>query len=433
MFVRAFFLVLSAIAFAATGQSEEPSAGSEPGSLPLPISGDTVFSLEQLQQLALSYNPTLTQARSETWKAYGRQTQAMLYPNPRLGYFGQEIGGAGTAGQQGLYVSQQFVTGGKLELSRAIACREQQQAEQVVSAQEFRVVNGVRREYYDLLTSNRKIQLAEDLLEIAIESEKQSERRLQALQGSKVDLLQARLERERVNVELETLKVEREAIVRRLRALAGLQQQAGEFLVAGDLEQDVPDLAWEDALSRLLESSPLIAQAEARVARAAAVWQRARAEPIPDVTVQAGAMHDFSTSSQMANLQISLPIPIYDKNQGNISAAEAEWIRASHEVERVRLSLERELADVFRKYAQQRIRVMKYNTEILPASWETLDLSRKALEAEEIDSLQLLSVQRSYTSFNQEYVEALGEIWRQIVAIDGLLLLDGVQAPEVIP
>lgn len=433
MFVRTFFLVFSAIAFAATGQSEEPSAESEPGTLPLPIADDSAFSLEQLQQLALTYNPTLTQARSETWKAYGRQTQAMLYPNPRLGYFGQEIGGAGTAGQQGFFVSQQFVTGGKLELSRAIACREQQQAEQVVSAQEFRVVNGVRREYYDLLTSNRKIQLAEDLLEIAIESEKQSERRLQALQGSKVDLLQARLERERVNVELETLKVEREAIVRRLQALAGLQQQAGEFLVAGDLEQDVPDLAWEDALSRLLESSPLIAQAEARVARAAAVWQRARAEPIPDVTVQAGAMHDFSTSSQMANLQISLPIPIYDKNQGNISAAEAEWIRASHEVERVRLSLERELADVFRKYAQQRIRVMKYNTEILPASWETLDLSRKALEAEEIDSLQLLSVQRSYTSFNQEYVEALGEIWRQIVAIDGLLLLDGVQAPEVIP
>jgi cobalt-zinc-cadmium efflux system outer membrane protein len=255
---------------------------------------------------------------------------------------------------------------------------------------------------------------------------------LQALQGSKVDVLQARLERERVNLELETLKVEREAIVRRLRALAGLGHE-NELQIEGELEQDVPDLEWEDALSRLLESSPLIAQAEAGVARAAAVWQRARAEPIPDVTVQAGAMHDFSTSSQMANVQISLPIPIFDKNQGNISAAEAEWIRASHEVERVRLSLERELAEEFRKYAQQRIRVMKYNTEILPASWETLDLSRKALEAEEIDSLQFLSVQRSYTSFNQEYIEALGEIWRQIVAIDGLLLLDGVQAPEVIP
>jgi cobalt-zinc-cadmium efflux system outer membrane protein len=433
MFARTIFLLLSStIAFASTGLSEEPSSGSESGILPLPEAGAAVFSLEQLQQLALEYNPALVQARSETWKAYGRQTQAMLYPNPRLGYFGQEIGGAGTAGQQGFYLSQQFVTGGKLELSRAVACREQQMADQVVTAQEFRIANGVRREYYDLLTSNRKIQLAEDLLDIAIESEKQSERRLQALQGSKVDVLQARLERERVNLELETLKVEREAIVRRLRALAGLGQE-NELQIEGELEQDVPDLEWEDALSRLLESSPLIAQAEAGVARAAAVWQRARAEPIPDVTVQAGAMHDFSTSSQMANVQISLPIPIFDKNQGNISAAEAEWIRASHEVERVRLSLERELAEEFRKYAQQRIRVMKYNTEILPASWETLDLSRKALEAEEIDSLQFLSVQRSYTSFNQEYIEALGEIWRQIVAIDGLLLLDGVQAPEVIP
>ncbi|HUG19779.1 MAG TPA: TolC family protein [Planctomycetaceae bacterium] len=425
-------LFFAMLASESIGLPQEPVSGIEPRSLPVPDANDPGFSLEQLQKLALENNPTLVQARAETWKAYGKQQQAGLYPNPVLGYSGQEIGSGGTAGMQGFYVSQQFITGGKLELSRAVAFREQQQAEQVVSAQEFRIVNGVRREYYDLLTVNRKIQLAEDLLNIAIESQTQTERRLQGMQGSRIDVLQARLERERVHLELETLKVEREAISRRLKVLAGIHQE-GELIVAGDLEADVPDLDWESALSRLLESSPSIAQAEAGVYRAAAVWQRAKAEPIPDVTLQAGTMHNFETNRQIANVQVSLPIPVFNKNQGNISAAEAEWIRASHEVERVRKSLERELADVFRGYAQQRIRVMKFNTEILPASWETLDLSRKALAAEEINSLQFLSVQRSYTGFNQEYVEALGEIWRQIVAIDGLLLLDGFQAPASIP
>ena len=420
-----FFVLV--FAQTAISPAQGPSLASIPES-PAPV----VYSLEQLQQSALEHNPTLVQARAETWKAYGRQEQAGLYPNPLLAYSGQEIGSGGTAGMQGFYLSQKFITGGKLELSRTVAWREQQQAEQLVTAQEFRIVNGVRREYYDLLTSNRKIQLATELLGIARESEKQTERRLAAGQGSKIDVLQARLERERVHLELETVEVERQAILRRLRVLAGLHAE-GTLHVSGELEQDVPDLDWDYALSGLLQSSPLIAQAEAGVARAGAVWQRAKAEPIPDVTVQAGTMHNFATNLQVARVQISLPLPIYDKNQGNISAAEAEWVRACQEVERVRQALERELAEVFRLYSQQRIRVMKLNTEILPTSWETLELSRTLLAEEQINALQFLSVQRNHTEFNREYVEALGEIWRQVVAIDGLLLRGVLQSPQKLP
>jgi outer membrane protein, heavy metal efflux system len=417
----------------ATAYPAEPSGDGGAPELTEGVSfGEGPFTLEQLQQFALEQNPTLVQARAETWKAYGRWRQAGLYPNPHVGYSGQEIGNAGTAGQQGFFVSQRFVTGGKLELSRQVAAREQQQAQQMVTAQEFRVVNGVRAEFYELLTVERKVQLATELLEIAREFEELNQRRFEALQVSRIDVLQSRLERERVGLVLETLRAERDAVVRRLRVLTGLPV-GGELNVAGDLEHEIPDLEWDDALVRLVESSPLIARAEAGAARAAAAWQRARAEPIPDITVQAGAMRDFASNLPIANVQLSLPIPIFDRNQGAISATEAEWVRAAHEVERIRMTLERELADVFQRYAQQRIRVMKYNNEIIPASWETLELSRQALRAGEIDSLQFLTVQRNHTEFNREYVESLGGIWREIVAIDGLLLLDGLQSPDAGP
>ena len=63
-----------------------------------------------------------------TWSAYGRRLQACRRPNPTVGYVASEIGNDGKAGQQGVFVEQEFIRGNKLELSHDVASREQQQA-----------------------------------------------------------------------------------------------------------------------------------------------------------------------------------------------------------------------------------------------------------------------------------------------------------------
>lgn len=386
------------------------------------------LSLEQLQQLALANNPTLEQARSETWKAYGRYTQAGLPPNPELGYQGVEIGNDGRAGQQGLFFQQEFVTGCKLQLQQSVEAYAQQQAQASVTAQEYRVLNGVRSEYYAVLAAERKLQLAETLLEIAEAAEESAQKRLDAVQGSKLDLLQARVERQRAALEVANARIAVDGTVRRLQAIVGVSEPLGE--VRGSLEEGIPDLEWDETWVRLQEMSPVIARAQSGIGRAQMVWRRAKAEPIPNVTAQIVTQYDFATNYQVAGVQISVPVPVLNRNQGNIAAAEAEWVRAAREVERLRLALRQSLAETFRRYESNRTRVVQLSQEILPASVETLQLSQRSLTAGEISYLQFLTAQRNYTLLNQEYVDALGELWNTVVAIDGLLLVDGLQAPE---
>ncbi|MCP4504862.1 MAG: TolC family protein, partial [Fuerstiella sp.] len=77
------------------------------------------LSLADLESLALQRNPTLATATARMNAARGQKVQAGLYPNPSVGYHATEIGNLGTAGQQGAFISQRFITGGKLELDQA--------------------------------------------------------------------------------------------------------------------------------------------------------------------------------------------------------------------------------------------------------------------------------------------------------------------------
>ena len=92
--------------------------------------GMTSLSLGDLEQMALQGNPTLAQAAAAIDASRGKALQAGLYPNPTIGYVGEQIGIAGTAGElQGAFVQQTIVTAGKLRLSRAKYNQEACEAE----------------------------------------------------------------------------------------------------------------------------------------------------------------------------------------------------------------------------------------------------------------------------------------------------------------
>src|SRR5260370_32868589 len=128
-------------------------------------------SLGDLEQMALQGNPTLAQAAAEVDASRGKALQAGLYPNPTIGYVGEQIGIAGTAGElQGAFVQQTIVTAGKLRLSRAKYNQEAYEAEIRALGQQFRVLNGIRVRFYELLALRRTIDLSRGLLDNAEES-----------------------------------------------------------------------------------------------------------------------------------------------------------------------------------------------------------------------------------------------------------------------
>src|SRR5262249_49412373 len=118
----------------------------DPPSQTAPLAAVNPLTLGDLEMMALRSNPTLVQATANIDDAHGRAVQSGLYPNPTVGYNGEQIGLRGKAApgeQQGIFIDQLFVTGGKLKLNRAKFGQEVTMMEAQAEAQRFRVVNGV--------------------------------------------------------------------------------------------------------------------------------------------------------------------------------------------------------------------------------------------------------------------------------------------------
>ena len=388
------------------------------------------LTIEQLETLALQHNPTLEQARAETWKTHGRYVQAGLYPNPEIGYVASEVGNDGYGGQQGTYIQQEFVFGGKLGLSQNVASAEREAADHALLLQELRVRNNVRLEYYSILVANRNLDLAKQLYSVAGNAAKLAKIRSEQGEASKLDELQARGEQQRAAVAVAQAGNAVDGAWRRLQAVIASPSLTRQPLAGNIEEHQLPEITFDELLARLQSRSPQIRLAEARINRAQAAVERAEVEPIPNLTIQNTIQYDASTKFTVVGIQATLPVPVFDRNQGNITEAENEWIRASREVDRLRLGQQRALATRWQQFANARIQVEQYRSEVLPTVSETLKLTRAAYEAGEADYLRLLTAQRSYTETYRDYVAALGAAWQEAVQVNGLLLTDGLAAAE---
>ena len=121
------------------------------------------LSLEKLQQLARRNNPTLVQAWTHIESERAKALQASLYPNPVIGYSGDQIAVNNTAGEfHGGFIRQEFVTAGKLELSCQKFLARASAAEFQALAQEYRVMNGIVIQFYRILGSQEKVKIQQD-------------------------------------------------------------------------------------------------------------------------------------------------------------------------------------------------------------------------------------------------------------------------------
>jgi cobalt-zinc-cadmium efflux system outer membrane protein len=374
-----------------------------------------------VESLAASRHPALREAEGQLRAARGNWVQVGLRPNPEIGYSGMEIGDEGQAGQQGGYFSQEFVTAGKLGLNRAVADREVAAAEQRYYLTRLQVLTSVRINYFEVLAAERAVDLATRLRAIAAQSVKVSDLRLQAMEGSRAALLQSQIESESAQMLEEQAANRRVAAWRRLAALIGMDGDSPQRL-EDTLLEPLPELDWNAELARILTESPELAALRNNVERARWAVARARAGRVPNVDVQAGVAQDDATDDTIASVQVSMPVPIFDRNQGAILQACGQLTAAEAALERRELLLRQQLAEALRDYATARQRVARYSDAILPTARQSLEMINRAYEQGELDFLQLLSIQQTYTQKNLAYLEDLEIAWKKWAEIDGLLV-----------
>jgi len=379
------------------------------------------LTLETLEGMALANNPTLVQADARIRAAQGQWVQAGLRPNPVIGYQASEVGNNDTSGQQGAFISQELVRRRKIDWSQAAQSRAVAQAQQEFVAQRLRVINDVRAEYFNVLVAQRAVELAEELTAVGKRALETTEGLYRGEQVSYVEVLQARIESNNALVASENAHNRLISAWRRLASVVG-QPNLPRQTVAGSIEPLDDELIFEDSLAQLLSQSPQLAAARLNVARTRAVLERANVEKLPNLDVQVGVQHDNGTTDNIANVQIGIPVPVLDRNQGNVQTAYADLRNAQADVGRLELSLRNQLATAFEIYDNARNQVEQYTETILPDARAAFDLVKKGYAEQQTSFLELLNAQRTLAQASLAYLQAVQQLGTSEVAIEGMLL-----------
>jgi cobalt-zinc-cadmium efflux system outer membrane protein len=387
------------------------------------------FTLEAAEQMALTGNPALAEAGARIRAARGWQYQVGLPPNPTIGYAGSEIGNDGAAGQQGLYVGQEFIRGNKLGLNRAIEAREVMRLEQHFAAQQQRVLTDVRLAFYNAYLAERRVALSRQLQTVGNQLVATSRALLEAQEGRRTDLLQAEIESQRAGIDLAQAESNYRGAWRRLAAAVG-QPEFPEQSLAADLNSITWCQSWEETIAALWQTSPETAAALAEIEKARVALARARVEPMPDINAQALVQYDDSTNDTVAGAQVTLPIPLWNRNQGGIARAQGDLMAARQRLQVVEMRLQRDLASQYQAYETAQARTATIRDEILGRAQQTLDAATQAYGAGELNFLDFLTVQRTYFQANLEYLTALAELVGSVERLRGNLLEGGYDFAE---
>jgi cobalt-zinc-cadmium efflux system outer membrane protein len=396
--------------------------------------------------MALARNPTLRQAAAQFDAARSRSFQAGLYPNPTVGYIQEQIGALGesqpTAGGVvasgkpspgelvGGFVQQEIVTGGKLRLSRAKFAEEASAAGFQACAQQLRVLNGVRIRFFEVIAAQRLIAIHRDLVRINDDAVRTTEELVNVGQANEPDLLQARVEARRARVALRNAENRYRGSWENLVSLVGAPELRPTPLDDRPLEAESAPLDFDATMANLMQASPEIQAALAEIRRSQVMVRRERVEPIPNVTVQAIVGHNYEFNITTAGVQLSLPLPIFNRNQGTVREAQADLFRDHAEHERVALSLRQRLADTATRYNDALQSVEDFRSETLPLARRAFEVQSANFRARRAAYPQVLVAQRTLVELNQEYVQSLLELRRAEVEISGMLLVDGLSPPS---
>lgn len=380
--------------------------------------------LDDLIGISLENNPTLRQAGFDIEAAQGRSVQAGLYPNPTVQVIGEQLGGQTATGGvvSAPLITQEIVTAGKLRLSRSVSQREVDQATLALLRQRYALFTTVRQGYFEVLANQRRVEVLTDLEKLAKQSYDNATKFLGAGEASKPDVLQFEVELDRLQTDQEAARRELAASWRRLAASMGVPRLPQQPLL-GSLEATVPDYDFDRAAAQMIDVHPEVRSAQVGITRAQLALRRAEVERIPNVTVGAGYSNDDTLQPRQNEwrFEVGVPIPLFNRNQGNIRAAQAELGRATLEVSRVQNDLSNRLATAFGQYSAAKQRAERYQKSILPKAKESYRLTLAAFRGGQFEYLRVLQAQRAIGEANLSYIQALSEQWRAASEIAGFM------------
>ena len=394
--------------------------------------GQDGLTIDRLIETGAASRNDLLAARQRLAIAQGRLVQARLRPNPTLDaeYGSPRFLGDEAESDFSVGVSQVFELGGKRTRRIAFAELELQQARAEVLSLERQFAVGIRTAYTRAVSAARQLDVIEKLLAFDAELVRVTDARLKEGDVAPLDANLVRVESDRLRVQQIEARSELETALLEIRTLAGLDVAFPLRLAPQTDRPPRLDLG----LSELTET----ALRERADLQAAIIGERlgsaridlARSQATPNVA----ASVRYSRSKEIIDLPagiggplvdkgneltfgVSIDIPIFNRNQGEIASATSERLQAVRSREFLEATIKRDVAVAFRQYRAASEKLVLYATQIIPRAEANLQTVRAAYGLGEFSVFEVVGEQRrlneNVTAYNQtlrEYYTALTQL-----------------------
>lgn len=365
--------------------------------------------------LAQSQSPIVTAAQASVTAAEGRARQAGLRPNPEAGLQAENIAGSGPYGgfdaaETTLSVSQQLELGGKRRTRLAAASAEVDAARVGFALAKADLSQEVAVRYAEALAGEDRLVLARETAQRAEGLSKVAATLVES--GREPPLRALRAEAAGREAAAAVIAAEAEALAAR-RALVSLWGEANAAVELTPNAQAVATVAMVDPAETL---DVRLARAEKVAAQA--VIERERAIGRPDMTLQAGVRRFEQTGDSALIVGFTAPIPVLNRNQGNVAAARADATAAEA---KERLALVRSIRSINDAQALLRAadaRLAALDGKIVPQAQTAVDLARKGFEAGKFSLLDVLDAQTALTTARTDLIAARLDRAKALAALE---------------
>lgn len=386
----------------------------------------TPLSLTKAIELALEGSPEVAAATRQWEATEGQVLQGRARPNPELAYSLEDA--RSRTRTQSWQLNLPVELGGKRAARTKAAEKSREQAQAQLNELKAALRANVAAAYFDVLTAQERLVLAKDSVALAKSSTDTVAKRVAAGKVSPVEESKARVAEAGIRVELAQAASEQRNALSRLFALLGKIE--APFTVLEGKAENLPPVPKLADLQSLISSSPAVVLARIEVDRRKALTDLEQRKRVPDITVSAGIQRSNETQRNILLFGVSVPLPVFDRNQGNLLEALKLEDKARDELQGATVRLHSEVAQAQERLSTIAAEVQSLRQDVLPGAKSAYDAATIGFENGKFNFLEVLDAQRTYFTAKSQYLKALGEAHRAAADVDRLL--GGSTGPRLI-
>jgi cobalt-zinc-cadmium efflux system outer membrane protein len=382
------------------------------------------LALRQALLLALAGNPDLASYPWELGAGDARIRQAGLKPNPELTVDLENFLGSGPSRkfetlETTLSIGQLIELGGKRAVRIRLASAEKEVSRWDYEAKRADVAAEVAKSFVEVLSAQERLTLAEEQARLAKEVLNVVSARVEAGKISPVEETKASVAWSISGIDLERARRTVEAARKKLSASWGSSRPIFSRAV-GRFDQVTPVPPVEDLAGRI-SGNPDIARWAAEIEQRRAVLAQDRAERIPDVTFNAGIRRFREGEDTAFVAGATIPVPIFDRNQGRILESQYRISKAEREREAAGNKVLAALSDAYQALATGYAEAATLKSVVLPGAQNAFEATSEGFRQGKFGYLEVLDAQRTLFEARGRYIDALGAYHKGVADTERLV------------